>query len=115
MRPFLVCLFILGCATSQNGKAQADLITHKIENAKRVLADPKATPAQKREAGRELDEAAKAARSLGKAHDKEQTRAEKNEEKADKYNAIMCGAGYLSFLLIAAGFILWRLKPRPTS
>lgn len=103
-----LCLsFAAGCATSAGfGKAQAEIIERKIDAAKRVLANPNATPAERKAAENDLESAKKDARTLGSAHDKAETRAESNE----RYRAMLCGAGYLSFLLIAGGFILWRIR-----
>ena len=97
------------CATSQGGgQAKAEVIAVKVENAKRVLNNPNATPDERRQAARDLDEAANDARWLGKQND------ETHEVNSDLMRQIERLKPYRNFL-IAAGvalslFIFWRLR-----
>ena len=97
------------CATSQGGgQAKAEVIAVKVENAKRVLNNPNATPDERRQAARDLDEAANDARWLGKQND------ETHEVNSDLMRQIERLKPYRN-LLIAAGvalslFIFWRLR-----
>lgn len=108
-RVLVLCLFLVACVTSQGGgQAKAEVIALKVENAKRVLNDPKATPAERAAAVRDLDSAASDARDLGKQND------ETHEVNADLTAQIARLKPYRNFL-IAAGvalslFIFWRLK-----
>lgn len=109
MRAVLICLFLVACATSQGGgQAKAEVIALKVENAKRVLNDPKATPAQRAEAARDLDSVASVARGLGKQND------ETHEVNADLTAQIARLKPYRNFLIAAGvlfvGFIVWRLR-----
>lgn len=109
MRAVLICLFLVACATSQGGgQAKAETIALKVENAKRVLNDPNATPAQRAEAARDLDSVASDARDLGKQND------ETHEVNSDLMTQVARLKPYRNFLIAAGvvfiGFIVWRLK-----
>jgi len=105
----IVCLFLFACATSQGGgRARAEVIALKVENAKRVLNDPQATPAERAAAVRDLDSVAVDARDLGKQND------ETHEVNSDLTVQVARLKPYRNFLIAAGvaviGFIFWRLK-----
>ena len=106
----ILCIMCdMRCATSQGGgQAKAEVIAVKVENAKRVLNNPNATPDERRQAARDLDEAANDARRLGKQND------ETHEVNSDLMRQIERLKPYRNFLIAAAvavvGFIVWRLR-----
>ena len=109
MRAVLICLFLVACATSQGGgQAKAEVIALKVENAKRVLNDPNATPEQRKQASRDLDSVAVDAREIGKQNDEtHQVNSELMQqiEKLKPYRNYLIGAG-----IALVGFIFWRLR-----
>ena len=109
MRAVLICLFLVACATSQGGgQAKAEVIALKVENAKRVLNDPNATPEQRNQASKDLDSVAVDAREIGKQND------ETHEINSDLMQQIESLKPYRNFMIaggiVLAGLFLWRLK-----
>lgn len=103
---FLVCLYslggALGCRSTEGGALRAAEIERKVEKAKAVLANPDATPAERKAAARDLDEAADAARGLGRDVDKEKRRADSNAADASKWRwavglGIFAGVAFFIF------------------
>ena len=92
----------LGCRSTEGGALRAAEIERKVEKAKAVLANPDATPAERKAAARDLDEAADAARGLGRDVDKEKRRADSNAADASKWRwavgfAIFAGVAFMIF------------------
>ena len=103
---FLVCLLIVGgsvgCRSAESGALRAAEIEKKVTTAKAVLANPDATPAERKAAARDLDEAADAARGLGRDVDKEKRRADSNAADASKWRwavglGIFAGVAFMIF------------------
>lgn len=109
MRSVLICLFLVACATSQGGgQAKSEAIAEKVEAAQRVLNDPKATPEQRAQASRKLDEATKAARDLGRQNDathKVNADLSAQVDTLKKYRNFLIAGG-----IAIAGLLFWRLK-----
>ena len=92
----------LGCRSAESGYLRAAEIERKIEQAKIILENPDATPAERRAAVRILDEAADAARGLGRDVDKEKRRADSNAADASKWRwavgfGIFAGVAFMIF------------------
>lgn len=105
-RALFVCLLIVGgavgCRSTESGALRAGEIEKKVEKAKAVLANPDATPAERKAAARDLDEAADAARGLGRDVDKEKRRADSNAADASKWRwavgfGIFAGVAFMIF------------------
>lgn len=103
---FFVCLYSLGgavgCRSTESGHLRAVEIERKVTAAKAVLANPDATPAERKAAARDLDEAADAARGLGRDVDKEKRRADSNAADASKWRwavgfGIFAGVAFFIF------------------
>lgn len=90
----------LGCRSTEGGTLRAAEIERKVTAAKAVLANLDATPAERKAAARDLDEAADAARGLGRDVDKEKRRADSNAADASKWRwavgfAIFVGVAFM--------------------
>ena len=109
MRAVLICHFLVACATSQGGgQAKAEVIALKVENAKRVLHDPNATPEQRKQASKDLDSVAVDAREIGKQADTNHevaTEAQADVESLKKWRFYALGG-----LALAGAFAWFKLK-----
>lgn len=105
-RALFVCLLIVGgavgCRSTESGALRAGEIEKKVTTAKAVLANPNATPAERKAAAELLDEVAKDSRALGRDFDREKKRGDDNAADASKWRwavglGIFAGLAFLIF------------------